>query len=216
MLEDLLIEGDGLWRLPGQLHEREHIGEALNANADGTVPHVRAPCLRRWIVVDVDDAIQIAHDDARDAAELDPVHHTVAEKVGQRDRGQVTHGRLLGARVLHDLRTVAGQNAIEDAGIVDGLRKAVGVGDGAREDIDDPLTDDSSLVCDQITERHTRLQVSRVNPLCHLEGQIAVGQNELVIWRTVEVGHGSHTVVSLLHAHAHQTLLLAGLLDRDE
>ena len=178
--------------------------------------HVRPTCLGCGIVVDVDDAIQIAHDDARDAAELDPIHHPVAEKVGQRDGGQVTHGRLLGTRELHDLRTVAGQDTVEDAGIVGGLREAVGVGDVARQDLDDPLTDDPPLVVNQITERHTGLQVPRVNTRCHLEGQIAVGQNELMVRRTVEVGDGSIAIVLLLHGHAHQALLLTRLLDRDK
>lgn len=51
--------------LEGQAQEEEGVGEALDAEADGAVPHVRSPRLRHGVVVAVDDLVEVPRHDLR-------------------------------------------------------------------------------------------------------------------------------------------------------
>ena len=123
-LEDVHVELLGLFAVEGEAHEYEGVGHALDADADGTVAHVGALGLFKRIVVDVDDAIEVARDDARHLEQLVEVKGAIVAHVPvERQRGQIAHGDLVLARVLDDLRAQVG--ALDGAEV---LLVALGVG----------------------------------------------------------------------------------------
>ena len=62
MLKDLAVQCGGFGCLPGQAQQSEDIRQTLHAQADGAVTHVAALGLGGRIEVDVNHAVEIAHD----------------------------------------------------------------------------------------------------------------------------------------------------------
>lgn len=108
-LEDLLVEQLGLRRVERHAQDLERVGEALDADADGAVAHVGPASLLDGIVVDVDDAVQVASHLLGHVVQLLEVVRAVDDERGQGDRGQVADGDLVRRRVLDDLGAQVGR-----------------------------------------------------------------------------------------------------------
>ena len=66
--------------------------------------HVGPPGLRDRIVVDVNDAVEIASDNLGDVKQLVKVKRLLSgNKAGESNGGQIAHGHLIGRCVLHNL-----------------------------------------------------------------------------------------------------------------
>ena len=130
-LEDLGVELLRFGRVEGHAEEDEDVGEALNAEADGPVLHVAAPGGLDGVVVDVDDAVEVAGHLAGDLGELVVVEVPVGgadgpsellrlgaargglgvvldDEAGQRDGREVAHRGLLRRGVLDNLGAEVG------------------------------------------------------------------------------------------------------------
>mmetsp|Transcript_1161 Transcript_1161/g.4600 ORF Transcript_1161/g.4600 Transcript_1161/m.4600 type:complete len:635 (-) Transcript_1161:687-2591(-) len=130
-LENLRVELLRFGRVEGHAEQDEHVRETLHAEADGAVAHVGALRGVHGVVVDVDDAVQVARRLAGDLGELGVVEVAVlgAERAaqllrfrlagggrgvvldheaGQRDGREVAHRGLLGGGELDDLRAQVG------------------------------------------------------------------------------------------------------------
>lgn len=59
-LEDQRVDVLGLVILEGDLHLLICISKSLNTDADGSVPHVGILRFREWVVVAVDDSIEVS------------------------------------------------------------------------------------------------------------------------------------------------------------
>jgi hypothetical protein len=70
------------------------------------VSHVAVPSLLDGIVVDVNDPVQVSHDDLGNFMKLMEVIHplVVVDEGWQCKRSQVANGDLIGSRVLDDFR----------------------------------------------------------------------------------------------------------------
>ncbi len=90
-LEHLAVQLARLGRLERHAQGQEGVGQALDADADGAVAHVAVAGLGDGVVVDVDDAVEVAHDDLGDLVQLGEVVGAgvvVDEgRQGQRTRG---------------------------------------------------------------------------------------------------------------------------------
>mmetsp|Transcript_19724 Transcript_19724/g.41632 ORF Transcript_19724/g.41632 Transcript_19724/m.41632 type:complete len:589 (-) Transcript_19724:922-2688(-) len=127
-LEDVLVQLARLRAVEGQAEQDEGVSQALHADPDRAVPHVRPSRRLGGVEVDVDDLVQVdghalghplqgleveaalagleaAHELGALVGVLGPL---LDHEAGQRDRGQVAHGRLLRAGVLDDLRAQVG------------------------------------------------------------------------------------------------------------
>jgi len=125
--ENLRVEFLRFGGIEGQAEQDEHIREALDAEADGAVPHVRTPRGLHWVVVHVDDPVQVARYLARDLGELGVVKVPLLgaqgaaellglrltgggrgvgfdDEPGERDGREVAHRGFLRGRELDDLR----------------------------------------------------------------------------------------------------------------
>jgi len=69
-LEDLLVQLFGCGTFEGESEEEEGVSKTLDSNTDGAVSQVGSFCFRDWVVVDVNDLVQVAGDDLRDFIEL--------------------------------------------------------------------------------------------------------------------------------------------------
>jgi len=69
-LENLDIELFGFGRIKGHAKCHEGICETLHTNTDGAMAEVRTASFRDWVVVDVDDAVQVVSDDLGDIVQL--------------------------------------------------------------------------------------------------------------------------------------------------
>jgi hypothetical protein len=90
-----------------ELHEG--IGKALNSNPDGSVTHVGPLRFRDWVVVDVDDAIQVVSNNLSDIVQLLEIVLVVGDKRWERDGRKVTDGGLIWGTILDDLRAKVGR-----------------------------------------------------------------------------------------------------------
>ena len=105
MLEDPLVDLSRPLLFPGHTHHREHICEALDTETDGAVAHVRLQGLRSGIIVNINDTIQVPHNDLGDLTELGVVEQLspLVYKRRQRDRGQITNRSLVWCGIFKDL-----------------------------------------------------------------------------------------------------------------
>mmetsp|Transcript_73652 Transcript_73652/g.208598 ORF Transcript_73652/g.208598 Transcript_73652/m.208598 type:complete len:573 (-) Transcript_73652:343-2061(-) len=109
-LKDVLVQPLGGLTLKGQAHGHERVCQALDAQADGPVPHVRAPRLLHWIVVPVDDPVEVLRcnlDHVVQAPEV-VLLPPALRKGGQGDRREIAHSHLVRGGVLDDLRAQIG------------------------------------------------------------------------------------------------------------
>jgi len=131
-LEDLKVELTSFRRVEGKTESHESIGETLNSNSDRSVTHVAVLCLLDWVVVDVDDSVQVESDGLDDVVKLLEIVNTVLDEGRKCDRSQVANGAghsikkvstryeervkvyavdvpLIGSRVLDNLGTQVGR-----------------------------------------------------------------------------------------------------------
>ena len=133
-LENLRVERLGLGGVKGKPEEDEHVGETLDAEADGAVLHVGPLGGLDGVEVDVDDAVEVARHLAGDLREFRVVKVSVSrvegtaefllERVGpagwgarvvlddeprERDGREVAHRGLLRGGELHNLGAEVGR-----------------------------------------------------------------------------------------------------------
>lgn len=114
-LEDVAVEGAGLVAVERHAHQQEGVGQSLHADADGAVAEIAVAGFRYGVVVDVNDAVEVARHHAGDVHQALEVETAVfAHELGEVDGGQVAHGHFVGRGVFHDLRAeVAGADGAE-------------------------------------------------------------------------------------------------------
>ena len=129
-LEDLLVELLGPLRVEGQAQQDEGVGEPLDADADGPVAQVGVARGLDRVVVDVDDLVEVAGDDAGDGAELVKVEEARRGVEGAREldaargggggrRGGAVGGGRGGAALADESREGDG-GEVADGGLVGG------------------------------------------------------------------------------------------------
>ena len=114
MLEDELVELRSFRRFPRKPQYGEHIRQPLDAQSNRSVAHVGPFRLHRRVVVHVNHPIEIAHhrtDTLTQTLEIiDVSQGGFLDHECRKSNGcQVTHRRLIGRRVLDDLRTEVGR-----------------------------------------------------------------------------------------------------------
>lgn len=109
-LKDLLVELAGLGRLERHAQSKEGISKTLNTNTDRAVAHVAVASLGDGVVVDINDAVQVANNNHSDVVKLLKVVDTigVVHVGGKGQRGQVAYSSLIGSTVLDDLSAQIG------------------------------------------------------------------------------------------------------------
>ena len=134
-LENVAVELLSLNALPGVSHQRERIGQALYAinmvnnnshnNPQPTTTHLHSDTNRPvtevgilglddWVVVDIDDLVQVASHNLGDLKQPLVVELAILDKLGQGNGGEVAHGHLIGGSVLDDFSAqIAGANGAE-------------------------------------------------------------------------------------------------------
>mmetsp|Transcript_23742 Transcript_23742/g.65637 ORF Transcript_23742/g.65637 Transcript_23742/m.65637 type:complete len:218 (+) Transcript_23742:84-737(+) len=117
-LEDVLIQALGGLALEGEPHDQEGIRQALDAQAYRPVSHVRASSLLHWIVIPVDDLVEVPSGDLRHLVEpLEVILLRVAVgKCRQGNGCKVADGDLVRRGVLDDLRAEVG--AVDSAKVL--------------------------------------------------------------------------------------------------
>jgi hypothetical protein len=65
-LEDLDVEVLGLRRVEWKTKSQESISETLNTDGNGAVTEIALSRLRNWVVVDIDDLVQVLDNDLAD------------------------------------------------------------------------------------------------------------------------------------------------------
>mmetsp|Transcript_43526 Transcript_43526/g.93229 ORF Transcript_43526/g.93229 Transcript_43526/m.93229 type:complete len:535 (+) Transcript_43526:75-1679(+) len=108
--ENVRVQLLGLLALEGEPHHEESVSQTLNAETNGSVPHVGVAGLREGVVVPVNDLVQVASDDLCHFVEaLEVVLLTsLLDECWQGDRGQVAHSHLVLGSVLDDLSAQIG------------------------------------------------------------------------------------------------------------
>ncbi len=96
------VEFQSLHAFERHLQSQEDIGQTLNANADGTVTHVRTTGFFYGVEILVDNSIEILSDDLSDFMQLLEVELSILYVLGQRDRSQIADGNFVGICVLND------------------------------------------------------------------------------------------------------------------
>ena len=128
-LEDAGVELARLGLVKRQTEHLEHISQSLDPDADGAVAHVRLPGRLCRVIVLVDDPVQVPRYDTRHVVKLPkvkirvgsrrsvrgPVRRVLHER-RQTDAGQITHGRLVGGRNLHNFRAQVAR--LDDADVL--------------------------------------------------------------------------------------------------
>ena len=108
-LEDLDVEVASFGRVEGDAEGHESVSETIDTHSDGTVTHVRVAGLRDWVVVDVDDLVEVECDDLRHLVELFKVVFVAADEGWKGEGSKVTDGGFIGRRVLDDLGAEVGR-----------------------------------------------------------------------------------------------------------
>lgn len=102
-LKDLLVELTSRCRVERQTKSHEGIGETLHTDTDRPVTHVGVLGFLYWVVVDVNDLVQVASYSLGDGVQLLKVVCAVPDKAGQSDRSQVADSDFIRSRVFNDL-----------------------------------------------------------------------------------------------------------------
>ena len=102
-LENLDIELLGFGRIKGHAKCHEGIGET-STKTDGAMAEVRTTSFRDWVVVDIDDTVQVVGDDLGDIVQLLEVVLAVDDEGREGERGEIAHGGLVRCGIFNDLR----------------------------------------------------------------------------------------------------------------
>ena len=102
-LEDALVHQFGISRRKRESHLDKGIRQSLNSKTNGSVAKVRVPRFLDWIMVDVNDLVQVASDHLGDFVKLVVVELAILDVGRKPEGGQVAHGNLVGAGVLDNL-----------------------------------------------------------------------------------------------------------------
>ena len=103
-LKDLDVEVLGSCGVEGHAEHHESICKALHTNSDRSMTHVGLPRFRDWVVIDIDNAIQVVCDNLCNIVQLFEVVPAVGDKGRERDRREVAYRRLIWGGVLDDFR----------------------------------------------------------------------------------------------------------------
>ena len=76
----------------------------MNTDSDRAVAHVRLASLWYWVVVHVDDAVQVEGHNLRNFMQLSEVIFVAADERRKSDGSEVADRSLIGRGVLNDLR----------------------------------------------------------------------------------------------------------------
>lgn len=106
--EYLNVELFGSCRVEWQAEHHEGIGKALHTNPYRPVAHVRLPCLRDRVVVDVYYAVQVESDNLSNIVQLLEVVLAVGDKGREGDGREVTDRGFVWGGILDDLRAQVG------------------------------------------------------------------------------------------------------------
>lgn len=106
--EYLDVEFFGSCGVERQAEHHKGIGEALHADPDRSVAHVGPPRFRDWVVVDIDDAVQVESDNFSNIVQLLEVVLAVGDKRRESDGCEIADRGLVWGGVLDDLRTQVG------------------------------------------------------------------------------------------------------------
>lgn len=104
-LENLDVQVLGLRRFKWQTESKENISKTLDTNSNGSVAEVALSCLGNWVVVDIDDLVQVLDDNLADLMELLEVVATIIlVDIGwEGKRSQVANSDLIRGTVLDNL-----------------------------------------------------------------------------------------------------------------
>ena len=108
-LKDLNVELLCGWGVEWHPQGHECIGETLDADANGAMAEVRLAGFGNWVVVDINDAVQVERHNFGDIVEFLEVIGTILNKGGESKRGEVAHGNFIWCRVLDDFRAQVGR-----------------------------------------------------------------------------------------------------------
>lgn len=106
--KDLNVEFLGSCGVERHAEHHEGIGKALHTDPNRSVARVGSPCFRDWIVVDIDDTVQVESDNLSNIVQFLEVVLAVGDKCRESDRGEVTDRGLIWGGILDDLRAQIG------------------------------------------------------------------------------------------------------------
>ena len=102
-LEDLQVQLPGFHRVEREAEDHKGIGQTLNAKADGPMAHVGFARLRYGVVVDIDDAVEVARNYLGDIVELLEVVLTVVDEGRDGERSEIAYSSFVRGRIFDDL-----------------------------------------------------------------------------------------------------------------
>lgn len=104
---DQLIDFDSTLILECDLHDLEGICKTLYTNTNGSVSHVRLLCLRYWIVVHINDFIQVLGNSLGNIVKLFIIEFSCLSvyKASETNRSEVANSNFIRASILDDLST---------------------------------------------------------------------------------------------------------------
>jgi len=102
-LEDLDVQLLCLRRVKRHLQRHKSICETLNAETNGTMPHVGVARFGNGVEVDIDDTVKVEGYNLADIMKLLEVVYTIFDKCGKSDGGKIADSSLVRGRVFDDL-----------------------------------------------------------------------------------------------------------------
>ena len=103
-LEEFLVESLGLIAFELDLQDLQCICQPLDTDTDGPVSTVRPLRLLTWVVIFVDDSVQVPGNDFGHFVQLLEVEDLpLIDVPGERYGGEVAHSYLVGGGILDDL-----------------------------------------------------------------------------------------------------------------
>lgn len=103
-LMNQFVDFDGSFIFKGDLHDLESVSQALNANSDGPVSEVGFLSLCHWVIVDIDNLVEVLGDSLADRVKGFVVKFLsiFVHEASKTNGSQVTHGNFIWACVLND------------------------------------------------------------------------------------------------------------------
>ena len=104
-LEDFGVDGLSFRILEGNAKLHEAVYKALDADTNGSVSHVRVLGLGNWVVVSIDNTVEVLGNPGDDRVELVVIEclGLVVRKGAQRDGSEVANSNLIWVSVFNDL-----------------------------------------------------------------------------------------------------------------
>jgi len=104
-LKDHCVDLEGFIILKGNLHLLKSISKSLDADTDWTVTHVGVLSLGDWVIVAIDDRVEVLRDTLGNFVQVLVVElfGFVVRKLREGDRSEVADGNFVLVGVLNDL-----------------------------------------------------------------------------------------------------------------